>query len=84
LRADLVALKGMVLQPRLDLLDVLIIPDSPPLFTEFGAKRWRLLWRDSRDSFRATEFHRHCDGRVNTLTIIRDTNGSVFGVSSSR
>jgi hypothetical protein len=45
----------------------LIISEFPPLFEERRAKRWNLLWRGSRD------------GRANTLTLISDTDGNVFG-----
>jgi hypothetical protein len=38
-----------------------------------------LLWRGSRDGFGAAEFHRRCDGRANTLTVIVDIDGKVFG-----
>jgi archaellum component FlaC len=59
--------------------DSLIVPQFPPLFEEFRAKRFNLLWRGSRDGFTAQEFHRRCDGRANTLTLISDTDGNVFG-----
>jgi hypothetical protein len=54
-----------------------IVPQCPPLFEEFRAKRFNLLWRGSRDGFGAKEFHHHCDGRANTLTLIVDTYGDV-------
>jgi hypothetical protein len=38
-----------------------------------------LLWQGSRDGFGAREFHRRCDGHANTLTVIEDTAGNVFG-----
>jgi hypothetical protein len=57
----------------------LIVSEYPPLFEEFRAKRFNLLWRGSRDRFTAREFHRRCDGRANTLTLIEDTKGNVFG-----
>jgi hypothetical protein len=57
----------------------LIVSDFPPLFEEFPAKRFNLLWRGSRDGFTAEEFHRRCDGRANTLTLILDIDGNVFG-----
>jgi hypothetical protein len=38
-----------------------------------------LLWRGSRDGFGGDEFHRRCDGHANTLTLIQDINGNVFG-----
>jgi hypothetical protein len=60
-------------------LDSLIVSDFPPLFEEFRAKRFNLLWRGSRDGFTAGEFHRRCHGRANTLTVISDTDGNVFG-----
>jgi hypothetical protein len=60
-------------------IDSLIVSDFPPLFEEFRAKRFNLLWRGSRDGFRAKEFHLRCDGRANTLTLIADTDGNVFG-----
>jgi hypothetical protein len=37
------------------------------------------LWRGSRDGFEAQEFHRRCDGHSNTLTVILDTEGNIFG-----
>jgi hypothetical protein len=46
---------------------------------EFSGKDAQLLWRGSRDGFTAGEFHRRCDGHANTLTLISDTDGNVFG-----
>jgi hypothetical protein len=60
-------------------LESLIVGEFPPLFEEFRAKRLNLLWRGNRDGFSAKEFHRRCDGRANTLTLIADTNGNIFG-----
>jgi hypothetical protein len=57
----------------------LIVSDFPEIFAEFREKRLLLLWRGSRDGFRARDFHGHCDGHANTLTVILDTNGNVFG-----
>jgi hypothetical protein len=57
-------------------IDSLIVSEFPPLFDEFRAKRFNLLWRDS---FGAEEFRRRCDGRPDTLTLIVDTDGNVFG-----
>jgi hypothetical protein len=59
--------------------DSLIVPEFPPLFEEFRKKRFNLLWRGSSDGFTAREFHRRCDGHANTLTLILDTDGNVFG-----
>ena len=41
--------------------------------------RRTLRFRGTRDSFSTAEFHRRCDGRPCTLTLVRDTDGSVFG-----
>jgi hypothetical protein len=57
----------------------LIVGYFPPLFEEFRRKRFNLLWRGSRDGFTAQEFHLRWDGRANTLTVISDTDGNVFG-----
>jgi hypothetical protein len=56
----------------------LIVSDFPALFTEFRGKRLTLLWRDSRDDFRAPDFHVRCDGHAPTLTLIQDTKGNIF------
>jgi hypothetical protein len=51
----------------------------PPLFDEFSGKRFVLLWRGSRDGFRVQDFHDQCNGHANTLALILDTGGNVFG-----
>jgi hypothetical protein len=60
-------------------LDSVIISDFPEIFAEFYGKRLSLLWRGSRDGFGARDFHDRCDGHANTLTLIEDTNGNIFG-----
>jgi hypothetical protein len=60
-------------------LDSQIISDFPEIFAEFRGKRFSLLWRGSRDGFGAQKFHRRCDGHANTLTVILDTEGNIFG-----
>jgi cell division protein FtsB len=59
--------------------DSRIISGFPEIFVEFRRKRFSLLWRGSRDGFAAQEFHRRCDGHPNTLTVILDTEGNIFG-----
>jgi archaellum component FlaC len=60
-------------------IDSRIISSFPEIFGEFRGKRFEILWRGSRDGFRAAEFHRRCDRHANTLTVILDTNGNIFG-----
>jgi hypothetical protein len=60
-------------------LDSLIVSSFPPIFDEFRGKRFVLLWRGSGDRFGARDFHGRCDGHANTLTLILDTGGNVFG-----
>eukprot|EP01034_Spumella_vulgaris_P035971 gene35971-44358_t len=38
-----------------------------------------LLYRGSRDGFQGADFHSRCDGVTNTLTLVRDTDGNIFG-----
>jgi hypothetical protein len=61
------------------LLSSLIISSFPIIFAEFRRKTFKLLWRGSRDGFGAQAFHDRCDGHANTLAIILDTNGNIFG-----
>jgi hypothetical protein len=49
------------------------------IFPEFRNKGFSLLWRGFQDGFSAFEFHRQCDHHLNTLTVILDTDGNVFG-----
>jgi hypothetical protein len=63
----------------LPLFDSQIISDFPEIFAEFRKNQISILWRDSRDGFKAKEFHRRCDGHANTLTVILDTKGNKFG-----
>jgi hypothetical protein len=56
-----------------------IVTGFPEIFAIFREKNISLLWRGSRDGFRARDFHRCCDSYANTLTVILDTNGNIFG-----
>jgi hypothetical protein len=51
----------------------------PTIFHEFQEKQFTLLWRGSRDGFGGHDFHTHCDGHANALTVILDTDGNIFG-----
>jgi hypothetical protein len=59
--------------------DSAIVAEWPALFAEFRGKRFALLWRGSRDGFRASDFHGRCGGHANTLALIQDTEGNIFG-----
>jgi hypothetical protein len=63
----------------LRVFDSRIISGIPEIFAEFRKKQIYLLWRGSRDGFGSKEFHRRCDGHTNTLTVILDTEGNIFG-----
>jgi hypothetical protein len=56
-----------------------IASDFPEFFAEFREKRFSLLWRGSSDGFGADEFHSRCDKHANTLTLILDKDGNIFG-----
>jgi hypothetical protein len=57
----------------------LIVSGFPEIFAEFKEQKFTLLWRGSCDGFGAGDFHIRCDGHANTLTVILDTNGNIFG-----
>ena len=40
---------------------------------------WKLLYRASDDGFKSNVFHEKCDNIPNTVSIIRSSNGYVFG-----
>ena len=41
--------------------------------------QWKLLYRATQHGFKSKDFHSKCDGSSKTLTIVRTTNGYVFG-----
>ena len=42
-------------------------------------QKWELLYRGTRDGFKGKDFHKRCDNKSKTLTIIKSTNGNIFG-----
>jgi len=64
-------------------MDSAILPAAQKLLflalSGFEKKSFSLLWRGSRDGFDAAAFHRLCDGKANTVTVIKNTNGFIFG-----
>jgi hypothetical protein len=66
--------------PPAPLADSTIVTEFPAtVFGEFQTKRWTLLWRGTRDGFNSAQFHARCDGHVNTVTLIEDIGGYIFG-----
>jgi hypothetical protein len=64
------------------LRESMLISEFPSLFHRVKAlrnKKWTLLYRGSRDGFRASDFHHRCNGQSNTVTIIHDNSGYLFG-----
>jgi hypothetical protein len=60
-------------------IDSKIISTIPEIFSVFGSKTFRLLYRGSRDGFKASAFHHCCDGHGNTVSLILSTNDYIFG-----
>src|SRR5690606_19285236 len=42
-------------------------------------RKWELLYRGTRDGFSDQDFHAKCDGKKETLIIVKSTNGNIFG-----
>jgi len=61
-------------------IDSEILSTSQTLdFTGFGSKSFSLLYRRSKDGFENSTFHNMCDGKSNTLALIKSTTGYIFG-----
>jgi hypothetical protein len=68
---DFLAIKGDLVGA---ITEDIALADRPRISAALSrVPRFNLLWRGSRDGFRATEFH-----RANTLTLIVDTDGNIF------
>jgi hypothetical protein len=46
---------------------------------EFDDQKWKLIYKAAVDGFKAKDFHQKCDGKSNTMTIIKDANANIFG-----
>ena len=44
-----------------------------------GKRNWHLIYKASRDGFRASDFHRCCDNKGETVSVIHTTGGYLFG-----
>lgn len=42
-------------------------------------QRFELLYRGTSHGFKASDFHDYCDNIPRTLTIVKSTNGNIFG-----
>jgi hypothetical protein len=72
---------GEILGPTVDLAQSLILNKTEylSLLQMTKISKENLLYRASRDGFEAQEFHRRCDGRTRTITIIKNNLEFVFG-----
>ncbi len=61
------------------ILDRPMCSDLVQLLPQPQDAAFSLLYRGSRDGFDATSFHRMCDGKAATVTVIRSSKGNVFG-----
>jgi hypothetical protein len=60
-------------------MDSVIVFNFPAIFAPFGGRSWTLLWRGSRDEFAPKAFHDRSDKHRNTVTIVLDKKGNIFG-----
>lgn len=42
-------------------------------------KQWRLIYKASKDGFSSQNFHNFCDNQGETITVIKSSNGYIFG-----
>jgi hypothetical protein len=42
-------------------------------------QKWNLIYKASQNGFKSSAFHSKCDGKPNTLVIIKSKNGNIFG-----
>ena len=62
--------------------NILLQADTTPMvrLSEWcGTRHFELLYRASWDGMTAADFHRKCDGQGETVTIVKSTNGCIFG-----
>jgi hypothetical protein len=68
------SLKSEILEGEQQLLELIKLCEFSP------NDKWSLLYRGCRDGFGVVDFHSRCDGRANTLTILKAKQSSyVFG-----
>jgi hypothetical protein len=59
--------------------DSLVFVDFPAIVEDFKQQKCALLCSGSLDGFQAKEIHRRCERDPNTMTIVLNTNGTMFG-----
>ena len=59
--------------------ELYLIEDEIQKIYNKNISKYELLFRASKDGFRATDFHNKCDGENNTLILVKTTNGRRFG-----
>jgi hypothetical protein len=42
-------------------------------------KGWKMIYKGSKDGFQANKFRNMCSGQGPTVTVIKSTNGNIFG-----
>ncbi len=58
---------------------ILTSTEDDSLYEMIGKRVKRLLYRATRDGFKVSAFHSRCDGKANTITIIKNNLNYVFG-----
>jgi len=48
-------------------------------FVGVKQKEWKLLYKATRDNFTGQSFHQKCDGKGNTVVVVKSANGNIFG-----
>lgn len=62
------------------ILDATLLRESLANLCGFDyGRKWMLLYRASEHGFSARDFHFRCDEMPDTLTIIKSSNGNIFG-----
>lgn len=65
--------------PHIDALRAYFEEESAKSRSRAEPLRFELLYRASRDGFKAMDFHKRCDNKGSTLTVVRSSCGAIFG-----
>jgi hypothetical protein len=78
-----------VVTPKISIESKVMKPKEMAILLKFmpkklRSKRWKLIYRASKNGFDSATFHRKCDGKKGTsVVVIKATNGQIFGGSIS-